>query len=107
MAEERKRQKLGLIEKELSQEVVLLGDPRSSNVCSRLSVQESMPVASVIIQNKLYWLWKQKIDLLSSLNLSIPTYTQLLNDRIGGTVKASGSAVENRLCKESSRYFKL
>jgi len=102
MAEERK---LELIEKELNQVVVLFGDHRSSNVYNRDLVQESVPVASLVIPNKLYWLRKQKIDLLRSLDINIPSYTQLLNERIGGNIEASScAAVERRLYKESSRY---
>jgi len=99
-----KRKELDLLEKELNDVVVSFGDASSSIVCNRDSVQESVPVASLEIPNKLYWLWKKKIDLLRNLNLSIPSYTQLLNDRIGGTIKASeDTSVESRIYKESSR----
>lgn len=66
-----------------------------------------MPVACLEIPNKLYWLWKKKIS-LKSLNLSIPSYTQLLNDRIRGTIKASeGTAVEVDYIKRAQGGFAI
>jgi len=55
-------------------------------------VQEPFPVASLVIPNNLYWLWKKKINCLKSLNLNIPSYTQLLNDRIGGRIIANNNS---------------
>jgi len=96
---------LEVVEKELKDAVVTFEDPSYSNVCNRGTVQKSTPVASLLIPNKLYWLWKKKRDLLKSLHRSIPSFTQLLNDRIGGNIIAEDScSVESRLYKESSRW---
>lgn len=93
------------LEKELQENVITIASANSSPLYTQRCIQKAQPVASLEIPNKLYLLWDRKISLQKKMGVSVSKRLQLLNDRIGGTIKAKViPTVETRLEKESIRW---
>jgi len=96
-----KQKRLDKLEKELQGIIVTFANASSSNVYNKDCVQKKIPVASLIIPNNLYKLWSEKVKLCKALGIDVPSHTEMLNERIGGTTKAN--AADQRLRRESCR----